>query len=114
MSARRSFLQIRGPTNVSDCILRRICAPTSYPRGPEFARLGREVLERLKPVFGIRGPVVIYPGSGTGAREAALVTSLSPGDRVLMAETGHFAKLWHGVAERLGLEPELLPGDWRH
>ena len=113
MPAGRHFLQIPGPTNVPDRILRAIAAPTIDHRGPEFARLGREVLERLKPVFGTQGPVVIYPGSGTGAWEAALVNTLSPGDRVLMAETGQFAALWHGVAERLGLEAELLPGDWR-
>src|SRR3954465_10029201 len=114
MPAGRHFLQIPGPTNVPDRILRAIAAPTIDHRGPEFARLGREVLERLKPVFGTQGPVVIYPGSGTGAWEAALVNMLSPGDRVLMAETGHFATLWQEMARKLSLEVEFVPGDWRH
>src|SRR5918911_4086497 len=110
----RHFLQIPGPTNVPDRILRAIAAPTIDHRGPEFARLGREVLDRLRPVFGTSGPVVIYPGSGTGAWEAALVNTLSPGDRVLMFETGQFATLWREMAGRLGLDVELVPGDWRH
>lgn len=109
----RHFLQIPGPTNVPDRVLRAIDAPTIDHRGPNFARLGAEVLEGLKPVFGTRGPVVIYPASGTGAWEAALVNTLSAGDRVLMFETGQFATLWKQLAERLGLEVELLPGDWR-
>ncbi|MDF2095795.1 pyridoxal-phosphate-dependent aminotransferase family protein [Aquibaculum arenosum] len=109
----RHFLQIPGPTNVPDRVLRAIDAPTIDHRGPDFARLGAEVLEGLKPVFGTRGPVVIYPASGTGAWEAALVNTLSAGDRVLMFETGQFATLWKQLAERLGLEVELLPGDWR-
>jgi alanine-glyoxylate transaminase/serine-glyoxylate transaminase/serine-pyruvate transaminase len=88
--------------------------PTIDHRGPEFNRLAREVLDGLKPIFGTRGPVVIYPASGTGAWEAALVNTLSPGDRVLMVETGHFASLWRKLAARLGLEVEFLPGDWRH
>lgn len=109
----RHFLQIPGPTNVPDRVLRAIDRPTIDHRGPDFARLGAEVLEGLKPVFGTRGPVVIYPASGTGAWEAALVNTLSAGDRVLMFETGQFATLWKQLAERLGLEVELLPGDWR-
>lgn len=113
MPGGRHFLQIPGPTNVPDRILRAIAAPTIDHRGPAFGRLGREVLEGLKPIFGTSGPVVIYPSSGTGAWEAALVNTLSPGDRVLMFETGHFATLWHELAGRLGLEAELLPGDWR-
>jgi alanine-glyoxylate transaminase/serine-glyoxylate transaminase/serine-pyruvate transaminase len=88
--------------------------PTIDHRGPEFARLAAGILEDLKPVFRTSGPVVIYPSSGTGAWEAALVNTLSTGDRVLMAETGHFAMLWCDMARRLGLEVELLPGDWRH
>lgn len=113
MPGGRHFLQIPGPTNVPDRILRAIAAPTIDHRGPAFGRLGREVLEGLKPIFGTSGPVVIYPSSGTGAWEAALVNTLSPGDRVLMFETGHFATLWHELAGRLRLEAELLPGDWR-
>ena len=112
--AGRHFLQIPGPTNVPDRILRAMDRPTIDHRGPEFNRLAREVLDGLKPIFGTRGPVVIYPASGTGAWEAALVNTLSPGDRVLMVETGHFASLWRKLATRLGLEVELLPGDWRH
>jgi alanine-glyoxylate transaminase/serine-glyoxylate transaminase/serine-pyruvate transaminase len=112
--AGRHFLQIPGPTNVPDRILRAMDRPTIDHRGPEFNRLAREVLDGLKPIFGTRGPVVIYPASGTGAWEAALVNTLSPGDRVLMVETGHFASLWRKLATRLGLEVEFLPGDWRH
>jgi len=111
--AGRHFLQIPGPTNVPDRILRAIDHPTMDHRGPEFAALGREVLEGLKRVFRTAGEVVIYPASGTGAWEAALVNTLSPGDRMLMYETGHFATLWRNMALRLGLEPEFLPGDWR-
>jgi alanine-glyoxylate transaminase/serine-glyoxylate transaminase/serine-pyruvate transaminase len=110
----RHFLQIPGPTNVPDAVLRAIDQPTIDHRGPDFARLGLDVLERLKLVFQTRQPVVIYPASGTGAWEAALVNTCSPGDRVLMAETGHFAALWKRMAERLGLVTEFLPGDWRH
>jgi len=111
--AGRHFLQIPGPTNVPDRVLRAIDAPTIDHRGPEFADLGREVLENLGRVFGTTGPVVTYPSSGTGAWEAALVNTLSPGDRVLAFETGHFATLWKALAERLGLEVEWVPGDWR-
>ena len=109
----RHFLQIPGPTNVPDRILRAMDRPVIDHRGPTFGRLGQEVLNGLKGIFRTDGPVIIYPASGTGAWEAALVNTLSPGDRVLMAETGHFATLWHGLAERLGLEVEFLPGDWR-
>jgi len=113
--AGRHFLQIPGPTNVPDRVLRAIDFPTIDHRGPEFATLGKEVLANLKRVFkSAQGEVVIYPASGTGAWEAALVNSLSPGDRVLMAETGHFATLWQKMAAKLGLEVEFLPGDWRH
>lgn len=110
----RHFLQIPGPTNVPDRVLRAIDRATIDHRGPEFADLGRAVLEGLKPVFQTKGPVVIYPASGTGAWEAALVNTLSPGDCVLMAETGQFAVLWRELAMRLGLEVAFLPGDWRH
>jgi alanine-glyoxylate transaminase/serine-glyoxylate transaminase/serine-pyruvate transaminase len=109
----RHFLQIPGPTNVPDRVLRAIDQPTIDHRGPEFALLGVEVLEGLKGVFRTRHPVIVYPASGTGAWEAALVNTLSAGDRVLMAETGHFATLWRRLAGRLGLEVEFLSGDWR-
>lgn len=111
--AGRHFLQIPGPTNVPDRVLRAIDNATMDHRGPDFAHLGREVLEGMKAVFKTRQPVIIYPASGTGAWEAALVNTLSPGDRVLMYETGHFSVLWQKLAERLGLEPIFLPGDWR-
>ncbi|MDH3473700.1 MAG: aminotransferase class V-fold PLP-dependent enzyme [Rhodospirillales bacterium] len=110
----RHFLQIPGPTNVPDRILRAMDNPTMDHRGPRFAALAREVLEGLKGIFQSECPVVIYPASGTGAWEAALVNTLSPGDRLLMFETGHFATLWRQLAERLGLEAEFVPGDWRH
>jgi alanine-glyoxylate transaminase/serine-glyoxylate transaminase/serine-pyruvate transaminase len=110
----RHFLQIPGPTNVPDRVLRAMSAPTIDHRGPEFAALGLEVLEAVKPVFGTTQPVVIYPASGTGAWEAALTNTLSPGDRVLAFETGHFATLWQEMATRLGLQVEFVPGDWRH
>jgi alanine-glyoxylate transaminase/serine-glyoxylate transaminase/serine-pyruvate transaminase len=110
----RHFLQIPGPTSVPDRVLRAIAQPTIDHRGPEFGELGLDVLERVKPVFGASGPVVIFPSSGTGAWEAALVNTLSPGDRVLAFETGHFATLWRGMAEGLGLEVDFVPGDWRH
>ncbi len=109
----RHFLQIPGPTNVPDRILRAMDQPTIDHRGPEFARLTLEILDGLKEVFRTAAPVVIYPASGTGAWEAALVNTLSPGDRVLMFETGHFATLWRAMAERLGLVVEFVPGDWR-
>jgi len=110
----RHFLQIPGPTNVPDRVLRAMAGPTIDHRGPEFSRLAREVLEGLKQVFKTTGSVVIYPSSGTGAWEAALVNTLSPGDRVLMFETGHFATLWRNLAVRLGLQVDFVPGDWRH
>jgi alanine-glyoxylate transaminase/serine-glyoxylate transaminase/serine-pyruvate transaminase len=111
--AGRHFLQIPGPTNVPDDVLRAIDHPTIDHRGPEFQRLGMKVLADARKVFQTAQPVVIYPASGTGAWEAALVNALSPGDLVLMAETGHFAALWKRLAERLGLVPEFIPGDWR-
>ncbi len=109
----RHFLQIPGPTNVPDRILRALAQPTIDHRGPEFARLGKEVLEGLRPIFKTSGPVVIYPGSGTGAWEAALVNTLSPGNKVLMFETGQFATLWKEIAVRFGLLVDFVPGDWR-
>jgi len=110
----RHFLQIPGPTNVPDRVLRAIDQPTIDHRSQEFAQLGKQVLSGIKQVFNTTHPVVIYPASGTGAWEAALTNTLSTGDRVLMAETGQFATLWRRLAERLGLTVEFLPGDWRH
>lgn len=109
----RHFLQIPGPTNVPDRILRAMSRPTIDHRGPEFARIAREAIEGLQQVFQTTGAVVIYPSSGTGAWEAALVNTLSPGDKVLMFETGHFATLWRNMAARLGLQVDFVPGDWR-
>jgi len=111
--AGRHFLQIPGPTNVPDRILRAMDHPTIDHRGPRFKALARTVLEGIRRIFRTRGPVVIYPASGTGAWEAALANSLAPGDRVLMFETGHFATLWREIARRLGLEPIFLESDWR-
>ena len=113
MPAGRHFLQIPGPTNVPDRVLRAIDRPTIDHRGPEFQALGKEVLAGIKRIFRTRHPVVIYPASGTGAWEAALVNVFSPGDKVLMVETGHFAALWCKLAKRLGLDVELIAGDWR-
>jgi alanine-glyoxylate transaminase/serine-glyoxylate transaminase/serine-pyruvate transaminase len=113
MPAGRHFLQIPGPTNVPDRVLRAIDRPTIDHRGPEFQALGHDVLAGMKRIFRTRHPVVIYPASGTGAWEAALVNVLSPGDKVLMYESGQFAALWCKLAGRLGLEVELIPGDWR-
>ena len=111
--AGRHFLQIPGPTNVPDRILRAIERPTIDHRGPEFGRLGKRVLAGLREIFGTWGQVLIFPSSGTGAWEAALVNTLSPGDTVLMSETGHFSMLWSEMAHRLGLTVEVLEGDWR-
>jgi len=110
----RHFLQIPGPTNVPDRVLRAMDAPTIDHRGPEFSRLTRSILDGLKSIFQTSGDVVIFPSSGTGAWEASLVNILSPGDKVLMFETGHFAMLWQRMAKTLGLDPEVVPGDWRH
>ena len=109
----RHFLQIPGPTNVPDRILRAMDQPVIDHRGPEFAALTAEVLEGLGGVFQTNSPVVIYPSSGTGAAEAALVNTLSPGDHVLIFETGHFSQIWRQLAERLGLEVDYIPGNWR-
>jgi alanine-glyoxylate transaminase/serine-glyoxylate transaminase/serine-pyruvate transaminase len=123
--AGRHYLQIPGPSPVPDRILRAMSLPTIDHRGPEFGALGRTLLAGIQQVFRTQYPVVIYPASGTGAWEAALVNTLSPGDAVLMVETGHFATLWQKMALRLGLEPEFvalpgtdeatgLPNSWRH
>ncbi|NYT85627.1 pyridoxal-phosphate-dependent aminotransferase family protein [Pollutimonas harenae] len=109
----RHFLQIPGPTNVPDRVLRAIDNVTIDHRGPEFGELGKSVLAGLQKVFKTDSHVVIYPASGTGAWEAALVNTLSVGDLILMAETGHFATLWKKMATELGLRVEFLPGDWR-
>ena len=109
----RHFLQIPGPTNVPDRVLRAMAAPTIDHRGPEFARLAREVLSGVRGLAGTVRPVALYPSSGTGAWEAALVNTLSPGDKVLAFETGHFAALWAAMAANLGLDVDLVPGDWR-
>jgi len=110
----RHALQIPGPTNVPDRVLRALSRPTIDHRGPEFAALAKEVLAGLREVFRTKEPVVVFPSSGTGAWEAALVNTLSPGDRILMFETGHFATLWRDMAVRLGLAVDWVPGDWRH
>lgn len=110
----RHFLHIPGPSPIPDRILRAIAMPIIDHRSAEFAALGRHVLEGSKTVFRTKQPVVIYPSSGTGAWEAAIVNTLSPGDTVLMAETGHFATLWKQIATRFGIEVEFIPGDWRH
>ncbi|MEE2981211.1 MAG: aminotransferase class V-fold PLP-dependent enzyme [Pseudomonadota bacterium] len=109
----RHFLQIPGPTNVPDRILRAMAAPTTDHRGAAFGAMTRDLLERLKAVFKTTSPVVVFPSSGTGAWEAATVNTLSPGDKVLMFETGHFATLWQQMATRLGIDAEMVPGDWR-
>jgi alanine-glyoxylate transaminase / serine-glyoxylate transaminase / serine-pyruvate transaminase len=111
--AGRHFLQIPGPTNTPLPVLAAIAKPTIDHRGPEFGKLGREVLAGIRTIFKTKNPVVIYPASGTGAWEAALVNTLSPGDRVLMFETGWFATLWNKMAARLGIEAEVIQGDWR-
>jgi alanine-glyoxylate transaminase/serine-glyoxylate transaminase/serine-pyruvate transaminase len=110
----RHFLQIPGPTNVPERVLRALSKPTIDHRGPEFAALAKDVLDGLKEVFLTSSPVIVYPGSGTGAWEASLANTLSPGDKVLMFETGHFASLWRDVATRIGLQVDFVAGDWRH
>src|SRR5580698_7142648 len=111
--AGRHFLQIPGPSPVPDRILRAMSYPTIDHRGPEFGELGLKVLDGIKKIFKTQQPVVIYPASGTGAWEAALVNTLSPGDHVLLFETGHFSSLWKAVAEKFGLQVEYVPGNWR-
>jgi alanine-glyoxylate transaminase/serine-glyoxylate transaminase/serine-pyruvate transaminase len=110
----RHFLQIPGPTNVPDRVLRAMDMPTIDHRGPEFAQLGHDVIAASKKVFRTDKPVIIYPSSGTGAWEAAIVNALSPGDKVLMVETGQFATQWRTLALKMKLEVDFIPGDWRH
>ena len=110
----RHFLQIPGPTNTPLPVLAAIAKPTIDHRGPEFGKLGREVLAGIRTIFKTEKPVVIYPASGTGAWEAALLNTCSPGDRLLMVETGWFSTLWSRMAKKLGLDAEIIPGDWRH
>src|ERR1700689_4253348 len=116
MSARtgRHFLQIPGPTNVPDRVLRAIDRPTIDHRGPEFAEITRAGIAGLQRILRTKGPILIYPSSGTGAWEAALLNTLSPGDRVLAFETGHFANLWRVMATKHGIEVDFVAGDWRH
>ncbi|MEW9921637.1 alanine--glyoxylate aminotransferase family protein [Marimonas sp. MJW-29] len=111
--AGRHFLQIPGPSAVPERILHAISRQTIDHRGPEFAKVGQRALSGIKTIFKTEQPVIIYPSSGTGGWEAALVNTLSPGDRVLMFETGHFATLWKKIADKLGLKPEFIEGDWR-
>ena len=111
--AGRHFLQIPGPTPVPDRILKAMAMPVIDHRGPEFKKLGLRVLSGIKTIFKTANPVFIFPASGTGAWEAALVNTLSPGDKVLMYETGHFAMLWRNMAIKLGLQPEFIESDWR-
>ena len=113
MRSGRHFLQIPGPTNVPDRILRAMDRPVIDHRGPEFAKIGSRVLSGMKKIFRTEQHVVIYPASGTGAWEAALVNTLSPGDQILMPETGHFSSLWRAMAEKLGIKPIVTGGDWR-
>jgi len=110
----RHLLQIPGPTNVPDRILQAISRPTIDHRGPEFRDMAADILERLPLIFKATGPVVTFPASGTGAWEAALVNCLSPNDRVLIYETGHFASTWCRLAQKLSLQTTVLPTDWRH
>lgn len=110
----RHFLQIPGPSPIPDRVLRAMDMPIIDHRGPEFGRLGREVLDGCKAVFRTENPVIVFPSSGTGAWEATIVNTLSPGDKVLMVETGHFATLWRQMAARWKIDVDFIPGDWRH
>src|SRR5512133_3497963 len=110
----RHFLHIPGPTPLPDRVLRAMDTPIIDHRGPEFAKLAKHCLDGIKTIFKTTNPVIIYTASGTGAWESSLVNTLSPGDRVLMVETGQFATLWRNVAVKLGLEVVFIPGDWRH
>jgi alanine-glyoxylate transaminase/serine-glyoxylate transaminase/serine-pyruvate transaminase len=113
MHSGRHFLQIPGPTNVPDRVLRAMDRPVIDHRSAEFAKLASEVLEGMRSIFQTSGPVIIFPGSGTGAWEAAVVNALSPGDRVLLFETGHFSQLWRQLIEKFGLQVDYVPGNWR-
>lgn len=113
-SVGRHFLQIPGPTPVPDRILRAMDTPIIDHRGPEFSKLAKKCLEGIKTIFKTTNPVIIYTATGTGAWEGALVNTLSPGDKVLMVETGQFAALWKKMAEKLGIKPEFLTSDWRN
>src|SRR6476469_2898508 len=110
----RHFLQIPGPTPLPDRVLRAMDTPIIDHRGPEVAKLARRCLEGIKTIFKTTNPVIMYTATGTGAWEAALVNTLSPGDRVVMIETGQFATLWKKMAEKLGLKADFIPTDWRH
>src|SRR3979409_2485581 len=109
----RHFLQIPGPSPVPDRVLRAMDMPVIDHRSASFAELGKAVFEGCQKIFKTAGPVIIFPSSGTGAWEAAIVNTLEPGDKVLMFETGHFATLWKKMAERFGLSVDFVPGDWR-
>src|SRR3982074_3903621 len=109
----RHFLQIPGPSPVPDRVLRAMDMPVIDHRSSEFAELAKEVNKENQKMFKTAGPVIIFPSSGTGAWEAAIVNTLSPGDKVLMAETGQFAVLWHGIADKFKLDVDFIPGDWR-
>ena len=110
----KHFLQIPGPTNIPDRVLHAMSYPTIDHRGPDFAEIAKRVLDRLKGVFKTTQPVIMYPASGTGAWEAAIVNTLNPKDKILMFETGQFSYLWAEQAKKLSLDVELVPGDWRH
>jgi alanine-glyoxylate transaminase/serine-glyoxylate transaminase/serine-pyruvate transaminase len=109
----KHFLQIPGPTNVPDRVLRAMDYPTIDHRGPEFAEIAKRVLDKIKLIFKTSEPVIIYPGSGTGAWEAAIVNTLNEGDKVLMFETGQFSSLWWEIAKKFNLNIDFVPGDWR-
>src|ERR1700681_1872371 len=113
MTQGRHFLQIPGPSPVPDRVLRAMDMPVIDHRSSQFAALAKTVFEGCRKIFQTAGPVVIYPSSGTGAWEAAIVNTLSPGDKVLMVETGHFATLWQRMAAKWGVDVESLPSDWR-
>src|SRR5579864_7235174 len=112
-AAGRHFLQIPGPTPLPDRVLRAMDTPIIDHRGPEFAKLAKRCLEGIKTIFKTTNPVIIYTATGTGAWEAALANTMSPGDKVLMVETGQFATLWKKMAERIGLQPVFITTDWR-
>ena len=109
----KHFLQVPGPTNIPDRVLRALSYPTIDHRGPDFAEISKRVLDRIRAIFKTKHPVIIFPGSGTGAWEAAIVNTLSPKDKVLMFETGQFSYLWSEQAKKLSLEVDFIPGDWR-